>query len=209
MSDLENFTVSENNEGSDSGALERLREKMAQASAQIKKDQKQEASQVKKDDVLFNVLMEFLKHFPANHPVVKAVVNCLSANLPSTVILAVLSLNYKTIQKAIKNIITSKENLPSLNLPEKFQSFTELISWADLVTYTIQSAKESDKQRLFTEQGLNKYLTGLIVVNLTEFLNNQQEITTEQVSLYTQDIVDFIQNNSKKVTSLNEPDSRD
>ena len=201
MSDLENFTVSEGNEGSDSGALERLREKMAQASAQIKKDQKQEARQVKKDDMLFNVLMEFLKHLPSGHPLVKSIVNCLSANLPSPLILAILSLNYKTIRQALAQSDQTTSALPTLQIPDKFNSFSEIINWIQLVVIHIQTSKESDKVKIYNNNQLSKYLQSLINISLTDFFNNKQELTPDQITTYTQDILQFISNDSNNLIS--------
>lgn len=198
MNNLEHFHANEGAEGIDNGAFERLREKMAQARAQIKKDKKQEASQVKKDNVLFNVLMEFIKHLPADHPTVKGIVSCLSANLPSLVVLSVISLNYKSIEKALPEI-SPEENLHSLKLVE-IPNIQKLISWIQKVNYSISNAKHSDIQKLYLNQKIHPSLRGLVVHTLSEYFKTipEEQVPIAKVEDYTQAIIDQLDSLNNK-----------
>lgn len=189
MNNLESFHVNEGAEGIDNGAFERLREKMAQARAQIKKDKKQEASQVKKDNVLFNVLMEFIKHLPADHPTVKGIVSCLSANLPSLVILSVISLNYKSIEKALP-AQSADQNLPQVNNAD-IPNIQKLILWLQRVQLHIQTAKESDLRKIYLHGKIHPSLKGLLVHTLTEYFKTipQEQVSVDQVGSYIETMV--------------------
>ncbi len=186
MNNLENFHVNEGADNIDSGAFERLREKMAQARAQIKRDKKQEASQVKKDDILFNVLIEFIKHFPSDHPLVKGIVSCLSSNVPSLVILSVISLNYSSIAKAIPVPEDAKEiqiaQIPDIN---------KLVNWLKKVNYSLSDIKASDIPKVYPKGELSPSLRGLIVHTLSEFFKTipEEELSVEKVEGYTQSIL--------------------
>jgi hypothetical protein len=188
MNNLENFQVNEGAEGIDNGAFERLKEKMAQSGAQIKRDQKQEASQAKKDDILFNVLIEFIKHFPADHPVVKGIVGCLSANIPSLVVLSVISLNYKSIDKAIpKNEHKHELTFSSSDIPQ----INKLIDWLAKLTSTLSSIKNSDIPKVYPSQKLAIPLLGLINHTLTEYFKSipDQEVPVDKVEPYISSIL--------------------
>jgi hypothetical protein len=204
MNNLENFHANESTEGLDNGAFERLKEKMAQSRAQIKKDQKQEASQVKKDDVLFNVLIEFIKHFPSNHPVVKGIVACLSANIPSLIILAVISLNYKSIEKAVPTIPESNSLIQasSLDIP----NIQKLISWIQRLHFTLLNTKEADLRKVYPDEILNKYLKGLIVHSLTDYFKTipLEELPVDNIEGYVESILGQISYN-KVLNKLDEP----
>lgn len=101
MNDFESFSASEGQEGVDAGALERLREKMKAASAQMKKDQKQEQKQKQQEDDLYQIILAFLNELGADSPIVILVSKAVAHNIVAEMILAVLSLNYKTIQKIL------------------------------------------------------------------------------------------------------------
>lgn len=211
MNNLENFNIQEGAEGVDNGAFERLREKMAQARAQIKRDQKQEASQVKKDDILFNVLIEFIKHFPSDHPIVKGIVSCLAANIPSLVILASISLNYKSINKAIQSHASQYQSSESLSLPtsDDLKQFNQLIEWLKNLQIILANTKQSDQRHIFHNQKLNPSLQGLITHTLTEFFNNNQSesLNNQNIQDYTTSILENLNSNLIQITQK-EDDSK-
>ncbi len=96
---LEGFSPDEGAEGVDNAALERLREQMKKARQQMQGDQKQEAKQKAQEDTLYQILIAFLNKFGPDHPVVVLVARAIAHNILSELILAVLSLNYDTVQK--------------------------------------------------------------------------------------------------------------
>lgn len=211
MNNLENFNIQEGAEGVDNGAFERLREKMAQARAQIKRDQKQEASQVKKDDILFNVLIEFIKHFPSDHPIVKGIVSCLASNIPSLVILASISLNYKSINKAIQSHASQYQSSEALSLPtsDDIKQFNQLIEWLKNLQIILANTKQSDQRHIFHKQELNPSLQGLITHTLTEFFNNNQSqsLNNQNIQDYTTSILENLNSNLIQITQK-EDDSK-
>lgn len=112
MGDLENFSVSEGQGGVDAGALDRLREQMKAAAAQMAKDQKDEKKQKDQEDTLYHILITFLNTLGPSDPLVALIVKCLAENIGSDIILVILSLNYKSLSKAIKlDLINSKEEV--------------------------------------------------------------------------------------------------
>lgn len=187
MNNLENFQVNEGAEGIDNGAFERLKEKMARSGAQIKRDQKQEASQVKKDDILFNVLIEFIKHFPADHPVVKGIVGCLSANIPSLVILSIISLNYRSIDKALPQVSSNQLNTNTKEIPQ----IGKLIEWLSKVKTTLSNLKSSDIPKVYPNSIIATPLKGLFVHTLTDFFKSvpDEDVPLNKVEDYIQTIL--------------------
>lgn len=110
MSDLEMFGASESTEGVDAGAMERLREQMKAAAAQMKGDQQQEQKQKKDEDTLYEALVSFVNTLGAHDPLVVLIVKCLAANILSNVILTVLALNYKTLHEVVGIELISPNN---------------------------------------------------------------------------------------------------
>lgn len=107
MSDLENFSPSESNEGVDAAALERMREQMKRASQQMKGDQQQEAKQKQKEDNLYEVLLTFIRKLGPDNPLVVLIAKCIAHNISAEMILSLIAPIFPTIQK-----ITGLEILP-------------------------------------------------------------------------------------------------
>ncbi len=98
MSDLEHFIGSESNEA-DPQAVERMRERMKAAAAQMKKDQKQEAKQHKKEIDLADIIVKYLQA-QDHKDILLLVLRCLDQNIPPVFVLAVLLLSEKQIRQA-------------------------------------------------------------------------------------------------------------
>lgn len=111
MGDLESFSVSEGSEGVDSGALDRLREQMKEAAAAMARDQKQEQKQKKQENNLYQVIIQLMNKLGANHPLVTLIIKNLRENILSEVILAVIALNYDSVQKAVGLDLASTKEL--------------------------------------------------------------------------------------------------
>lgn len=96
---FESFNPSEQNEGVDAAALERMREKMAAARAQMAGDKKQEQKQKKQEDNLFEALFILVKQLGPKDPRVQYITACIRYNLPAETILAMIAISFQTIQK--------------------------------------------------------------------------------------------------------------
>jgi hypothetical protein len=101
MSDFESFSPSENSEGVDAAALERLREQMKKASQQMKGDQQQEAKQKQKEDNLYEVLLAFVKKLGPGNKIVALISKCIANNISAEIILALIGPIFPTVQKLI------------------------------------------------------------------------------------------------------------
>lgn len=186
MSDLENFTLSESSEGADSGAFERLKEKMAQARGQIAKDKKQEGKQKKQEDTLFNVIQELLKHLPPSHPLIKKVVGALSVSIPSQLLLVIISLNYNSLHKTV-GLTQSEENSKTkqlINLSQQLDTNTSnnlqtLFRWVNLVKKTIQNSKKSDLENIFIQDQFNPKVSDLLFYTINSFITKKLTVDLE------------------------------
>jgi hypothetical protein len=115
MSDLESFSPSESSEGVDSGALDRLKEKMQEAAKGMKRDQQQEQKQKQSEDAMYKILVVFIDKLGPEHPLVFLIVKCLSQNILSEIILTIISLNYPSVHQAVGLTLLNDDQISNQN----------------------------------------------------------------------------------------------
>jgi len=116
---LEFFSPGEDAEGVSEAALEQMRERMRAAAAQMKKDQAQEQKQKQTEDALYQILLAFIGNLGPEDKIVRLITAALSKNILAEMILGVISLNYKTVQKVIGLEMVDAKSLKPADVDEK------------------------------------------------------------------------------------------
>lgn len=116
---LESFIGLDSGEPMSAASLEKLRERMAAAAAQIKAIKKEEGKQKKKEDELLKILLKFIK---STHKttLVLLISRVLEQNVPANFVLAMVLLGNPEIQQAVGNFLM-------LQRPENLQQDQSLI----------------------------------------------------------------------------------
>ena len=104
---LESFIGMEQGEPMSAAALEKLREKMAAAQAQIAAIRKEEKKHKKKEQDLLKILLQFVKT-SRKHTLVLLISRCLEQNLPANFILSIVLLSNPEIQQAMGTFLMLK-----------------------------------------------------------------------------------------------------
>lgn len=102
MADLESFGGLDSQESIDPQAVERMRERMKAAAAQMKKDRKQEQKQQKKEDKLAKIIAKFLQKRNRNQ-IMTLVLRCLEQNVTPVFVLAIITLVEAEVREDLFN----------------------------------------------------------------------------------------------------------
>ncbi|MDA1061144.1 MAG: hypothetical protein O3B47_05125 [bacterium] len=199
---LESFIGSEADEGMSSAALEKLREKMKAAAAQIAQIKKEEKKQKKKEDELLKILLKFVK---TSHKkdLVLLISRVLEQNIPANFILSIILLGNPEIQQQVGETLMLKageheDSEKALiffgrkdeTLPLKLR--IEMDNW---IKNMLSQAEESPQKLLKTA-----YKTEMVEIETeSEFDDKKYEtkksIKRETIQLMTYVMRDFLEQN--------------
>jgi hypothetical protein len=101
---LESFDGFDQGEGMSSASLEKLRERMKAAAAQIKQIKKEEKKQKQKEDELVKILIKFVKT-SQNKELTLLISRALEQNIPANFILAVIFLSNPDLEAQVNNFL--------------------------------------------------------------------------------------------------------
>ncbi len=188
MADLESFSSADSGaEGSDPAALERLRERMANASAQIKAMQVGEQKQRKNESELIKILLKFIKSRQKGDQLL-LVARLLDENIPANFIVSLLALSNHEIREELgikllpsleqeQQIALDTRNLPDIPigdavLPLKIK--IALTTWFEEIYRRSSEVPDRLLKTIYdADGGMKLAAVQLATFNLRDFLEEQ------------------------------------
>jgi len=200
---MENFevdSVQEGAEGIDPSALERAQEKARENAKQAKKDKSKEAKQKQNEGALYDIVLQVIDHLGYNHELSRLLVQAMSYNVPSKIILASVALIFDSIQEYMgmnlikdekdSNFDQNKTLLPQIqnqdmNLKVKL-NLNEWLSNFDSIIFEDPKFNFQKVLDPYTKDTLKKPLIDLLSYS------NQEYFQRENVDFNPQNVINFI-----------------
>jgi len=200
---MENFeidSVQDSAEGIDPSALERAQEKARENAKQAKKDNAKEKRQKQSDDVLYDIVLQIIDHLGYNHHLSSLLVQGLSYNVPSRILLASVAIIFEAVQDFLgMNLIKDEQDtnfdqnqsiLPQIqkqdiNLKAKL-NLNEWLSNVDSIIFEDPKLNYLKVLDPYTKDTLKKPLIDLLAYS------NQEYFQREKIEFNPQDVINFI-----------------
>lgn len=200
---MENFevdSVQSSAEGIDPSALERAQEQARENAKQAKKDKAKESKQKQNEDALYDIVLQVIDHLGYNHELSRLLVQALSYNVPSKIILASIAIIFDSIQEFLgmnllkdentetfdqnKNLLPQIQN-QDINLKVKL-NLNEWLSNFDSIIFEDPKFNFTKVLDPYTKDTLKKPLIDLLAYS------NQEYFQRESVDFNPQNVINFI-----------------
>ncbi|MBD3270571.1 hypothetical protein GF376_03525 [Candidatus Peregrinibacteria bacterium] len=162
MADLESFISIDNNEqGFDAESFKAFQERMSEASKQIQASRKQEKKQKKQEEKLIAILLKFIRE-NKNKDLIELVSKLLAENLPAQIIVSLLLISEKELQKETGILIEGKSHsggnkqntLPDLYFKSQvlpLEVKLKIEEWIAEINNAFEENKQKFNQRNYTK----------------------------------------------------------